>query len=186
MQEPECVYQMGLRIGVSYDATCRALHLHKLIPTGIMQSLLAIKPKEIKRSILPAGHEPDNFHCDVWLLTESDHGIYLEGHPDDLFVMRLREKSGSGYLWDPDMLRAEGFNILHESHDPIPGNEQVGDDSIYELMIAPAPRSTGQIDLAETRPWQRTSTRNTLTVNYDVRGKELGMSRAERHQHLAA
>lgn len=187
MSNPVCVYQMALRIGMSYDATCRSLHIHKLISQGTMQSLLAVQPKQIKRSILPAAYEPENWHCDVWLLGERDQGAHLEGHPDDLFVIRLREKNGAGYLWSRAALDAEGFKILHENREALPGDKHVGSDSLYEVTAGPAPVSYGKFRLNHSRPWQPAAPLNTVEVSYDVYGKEsAGISRAERRQHQAA
>lgn len=186
MSNPVCVYQLALRIGLSYDATCRSLLLHKLIGQGAMRSLLQVTPKEIKRSILPKHYEPENWYRDVWLLGEQDQGICLEGHPDDLFVVRLAERSGAGYLWNTEALRAEGFNILHEARNAKLGEPLIGSDGLYELTTGPAPTALGRFQLTQARPWQPTPPLATVTVDYDVRGKEYGMSRAERRQYLAA
>ncbi len=186
MSDPVCVYQLSLRIGMSYDATCRSLFLQKLITQGVMQTLLAIQPKQIKRSILPLPYEPKNWYGDVWLLGEHDQGTDLEGHPDDHFVVRLPEKSGAGYLWSVEALRAEGFNVLHEAHNATPGESLIGSDALYEVTTGPAPIALGKFQLTQARPWQPTPPLTIVTVNYDVRGKESGMSRAERRQFLAA
>jgi predicted secreted protein len=186
MQDPVCAYQMALRIGMSYEATCRTLLLHKLIAQGTMQSLIAIQPKQIKRSILPSSHEPENWIGDVWLLGDGDQGSNLEGQPEDLFVIKLREKSGSGYLWNKDQLRSEGFNILTEMRFPLNDADRVGGDSLYEIALKPPAQSVGRIELAQSRPWQKTAPLNVLNVTYDIQGKEYGMSRAERRQRKVA
>jgi Zn-dependent peptidase ImmA (M78 family) len=186
MTDPVCVYQLSLRIGLSYDATCRSLLMHKLISSVEMKNLVAVTPKLIKKSILPAGHEPESWHCDVWLLQEGDHGADLEGHPDDLFVMRLREKSGAGYLWQKDQLCAEGFQIIAETRTAISQGAEVGSDTTYSLATGPAPTLLGEIRLRQHRPWESLPPLTEIGCQYDVQGKEKGMSRAERQHALAA
>ncbi len=62
------------------------------------ERLLKVKPKAIKQS-LATPYEPANWYGDVWLITERDNGIVLEGSRSDLVVFRFAEHSGSGYLW---------------------------------------------------------------------------------------
>ena len=41
---------------------------------------------------------PKPNHGDVWLVTDRDENMRIEGGPGDLVVVRLPEHSGSGYL----------------------------------------------------------------------------------------
>ena len=46
-----------------------------------------------------------DYRGDVWLLTERDARARIDGSFNDLFVLRLEEHSGGGYLWDIDQLK---------------------------------------------------------------------------------
>lgn len=186
MADAQCVYQLSLRIGLSYDATCRSLSSHKIVKPGDIERLLAVQPKEIKQAILPAGCAPASWHSDVWLLTDSDHGGDLEGHPEDLFVVRLRERSGAGYLWNREQLGKEGFTVLSEARHSLSRDQAVGSDCLYEVATGPPPSEIGMLGLKQIRPWMASEPLSKLEVAYDVRGREVGLSRAERMHSLAA
>lgn len=93
MKDPHRVYQMSLRAGASYTATVWALEKHKIIDRSVSESLLATPRKTIKQQLLP-GYVPENWHRDVWLITDKDEGTFIEGQPDDLFRFQLNEKTG--------------------------------------------------------------------------------------------
>ena len=44
------------------------------------------------------GYEPPDWRSDVWLLTDRDEGLLIEGGRHDLFVVRLRENSSAGCM----------------------------------------------------------------------------------------
>ena len=78
--------------------------------------LIEVEPKEIKQQLL-TGYEPPDWRSDVWLLTERDEGTLIEGGRNDLFVVRLRENSGAGYLWNFDQLRDAGFALVDDDRE---------------------------------------------------------------------
>jgi predicted secreted protein len=181
------VYQLSLRLGISYQATCHSLRRHEIVNADVAKSLLAVAPKSIKRQILPATYEPANWFPDVWLLTEKDRGTLIEGQPEDLFVLQLRENSGAGYLWDPESLRREGFEIISEERSHIGSSQTVGGSVIHKIATGAAPHAEGAISLSHRRPWEASGVPlEKLTINYDVTGKETGLPRAQRRQLLAA
>ena len=181
--DPVVVYQLALRLGLSYEATCHSLRTHNLITQGVAQSLLAVAPKKIKRRILPESFEPPNWFPDVWLLTEQDRGTQIEGQPDDLFVLQLREKSGAGYLWDAEALKREGFQIINDERRNLTTADSVGGNVLHQITTGAAPQPEGAINLEHRRPWQpQEPPLEQLTINYDVTGKESGRSRAQRRQ----
>ena len=113
MQNPFFVYQLSLRVGASYEATVRSLERYKIIDFERRRELLSVQPKSIKQQLLP-GYSPENWYRDVWLITQEDEGAILEGQPEDLFLFRLNEKTGAGYLWDFETLKQKGFVILND------------------------------------------------------------------------
>lgn len=97
MIRPEMAYQLSLRIGASYDATCRALERYKVINQTARERLLLHKPQAIKETLLREFGQTAGW-SDVWLLSESDQGTLIEGGKTDLFILRLREHVGLGRL----------------------------------------------------------------------------------------
>ena len=181
LRDPRIIYQLALRMGASYEATCIALHKHHSIDAQTFSALRTVQPKRIKKELVP-NYEPPHWHRDIWVLTERDEGAVIEGQPDDLFLFRLNEKSGAGYLWDISELKERGFVIVHDSRDLGEDRETVGDD-VQRLIAAQSNRaSAGEFVLSLERPWQKSQMPvNELHLKYDLRGKEEGLPRAARH-----
>lgn len=188
MTDPRVVYQLSLRIGASYDATCRALDRDKIIDETTRDRLLAVKPKQIKQALLN-DIDLENWTPDVWLLSEKDEGLTIEGQPDDLFVFRLTERGASGYLWNIDGLRTAGFVVLHDQREIPPPEQCIGGPVTRALTArfpSPDPLS-GDLSLELRRPWQKTgSPLSRLHVLYNLFGREVGIPRALRRQLMAA
>jgi len=184
--DPVIVYQMGLRAGASYRATCMALARHNLVAENTLTSLLQVELKTLKRQLL-AGYELENWHPDVWLLTEADEGTVIEGDSSDAFIMRLREHSGSGYLWDIGDLRAGGFVVFRDQRNDNGSELEMGGAGERELGARPGDSRLGRIDLRQVRPWQENGEPiSRLSFTFDLRGKERGRPRAERRSLVAA
>jgi len=186
MSEATVVYQLALRVGASYDATCRALERDKIIDSATRERLLAVPPKRIKQELV-GGHEVDNWNLDVWLLTERDEGGTIEGQPDDLFVLKLTEKGGAGYLWNIDGLRDAGFVVLRDRREIPPPEEAIGRPITRALTAQHPDPARGAFSIELRRPWEKTGVPlSRLHVVYDLFGKEVGLPRAARRQVLAA
>ncbi len=123
-RRPDVVYQLALRIGASYEATCWTLARQGLIEPPLPRELLQTRPREVKAAMLEP-YRPRDYRGDVWLLTERDAGTRIDGSHNDVFVLRLKEHSGGGYLWDIDQLKASGFGIVRDGLEAIDG-EGVG------------------------------------------------------------
>ncbi len=170
LADPVTAYQASLRLGTSYSATCYALERHKAIDRSQRDRLLSIEPKTIKRSILD-GYEPPDWRSDVWLLTDRDEGIFIEGGRNDLFVVRLRENSGAGYLWSFDELKAAGFALVADDQE-IDDPECVGGILTRRVTARSSQRTQGEITLQESRPWLPQKPLHELHLHYDLRGPE--------------
>jgi Zn-dependent peptidase ImmA (M78 family)/predicted secreted protein len=186
MSDPQVVYQLALRVGASYEATCVALETHDIIDDPTATKLMEISPRTIKASLL-AGLTIENYFPDVWLLTERDEGLALEGQPDDLFVLRLSEKAGAGYLWNTTELVDSGFAILRDQREIPPPDEAVGGPVMRALTARRSDPAQGHFALELKRPWQKEGAAiASLHLAYDLYGKEIGMPRASRRQLAAA
>ncbi|MGB3471103.1 MAG: ImmA/IrrE family metallo-endopeptidase [Erythrobacter sp.] len=185
LRRPNVAYQLSLRIGASYEATCRTLVRYNLITTSIMRDLLETKPRSLKVDLL-LDYKPANYRGDVWLLTEKDEGARLDGSRNDLFVLKLTEHSGGGYLWDLDQLMASGFAVVRDEREAFDA-EAIGGPVVRRVTAAPEAAHCGRMSLNERRPWQPASANASLTIDYDLTGPEQqGLSRAERRQLLEA
>ncbi len=187
MADPQCVYQLSLRVGASYQATCVALERHDIIDSGTREALLS-KPRRAIKAELLDGVEVDNFFPDVWLLTEHDENSTIEGQPDDVFVLRLAEQGGAGYLWTTTGLVESGFAILRDQREIPPPDLAIGGPVTRAVTARRAEPAKGSFSLELRRPWLKTGMPlAALRVAYDLQGKESGLPRAtRRHLRLAA
>lgn len=181
MKNPRLVYQLSLRIGASYEATCRALSRYGIIDPATMDRLIAVERKQIKESLLE-GYRPVNWRPDVWVLTERDEGTEIEGGPNDVFVVRLRENSSAGYLWNIDELDASGFAVVCDSREIPDFNQDVGGVVERKITACSDHQAAGRIELVHARPWLPTSAMGRLSFLYDLFGKEDGLPRLERRR----
>jgi IrrE N-terminal-like domain/Chagasin family peptidase inhibitor I42 len=186
MSDPQTVYQLALRVGASYEATCVALQTHHIVDDITATKLMDVSPRAIKTALL-AGLSIENYFPDVWLLTERDEGLALEGQPDDLFILRLAEKAGAGYLWNTADLVNSGFAILRDQREIPPPHEAVGGPVTRALTARRSHPAQGRFALELKRPWQKEGAAiASLHLAYDLYGKEIGMPRAIRRQLAAA
>lgn len=186
MSDPHLVYQLSLRIGASYEATCMALERHGIIDRALRQLLTAKPRREIKAELLQ-GFAVEDFRRDVWLITERDEGMTLEGTPDDLFVLQLKERGGAGYLWTTAGLVDAGFAILRDERHIPPLDKSIGGPVTRELTARVTAPNSGNFALELKRPWERSGPAiASLHVNYDLFGKEIGMPRAIRRALVKA
>jgi type IV secretion system protein TrbC len=95
LHDPINVYQLALRAGTSFEATVWTLHRYDVFDRATAKAMAAPQRlKKIKQDIL-CGFEPDNYRGDVWLVTDHDAALHLEGGPGDIVVVRLPEHSGA-------------------------------------------------------------------------------------------
>lgn len=184
-RRPACVYQLALRIGASYEATCWTLVRHRLIVQSIARQLLSAEPREIKAALLTP-YQPADYRGDVWLLTERDAGTRIDGSRKDLFVLHLEEHSGGGYLWDFDRLQASGFGILRDEVEAS-DVDGVGGPVMRRVTAVTAEPYRGRLAFDERRPWEPDEPIASIEVDVDLTGpEEEGLSRVERRSLLQA
>lgn len=189
MHDPSFVYQMSLRVGASYEATCRSLRRYEILDKDRLESLLKIQPKKIKHQIL-GDFEMQDWHPDVWVLTEADEGTRIQGGPNDIFVLKLRENSGAGYLWKLEDLKAAGFAVVTDTRHAANDQEEVG-GTVERVLTARLDEQdhgqSGLLSLNQVRPWaEEEEPAGHLTFNYELFGKESGLPRAGRRRLAAA
>lgn len=152
-QSPSVVYQMALRMGTSYRATLFALTRNRVIASGMRQQLAKVQPATVKRALVPDHPLASTQNIDVWQLTERDEGTVIEASRDDLFVVKLREDSGAGYLWSFDELEAAGFAILKDGREKVIEGT-VGAPTVRHVIAhASGAPAHGTYTVWERRPW---------------------------------
>jgi Zn-dependent peptidase ImmA (M78 family) len=184
MADPQTVYQLALRVGASFQATCYALQRHKVIDRAGCDALLRVQPRTIKQELL-SNYHPPNWYADVWLLTEKDEGAVIEGSHHDLFIIRLKEHSNSGYLWNFEELKEAGFAVLRDEREA-PNNTAIGGVITRTVTAQSSARHSGHLVLREARPWLRNGQPlSEFSLTFDLYGpEEEGWSHAERRRLL--
>lgn len=182
MENPVVAYQLSLRLGASYQATCRALERYKFISPFTREQLVGVRPQDIKEELL-RGHGERPGWSDVWLLTEHDEGCVIEGSKTDLFILRLREHAGAGYLWSFQQLDKANFVILKDERLPL-AHANFGGDVTRWIAARSKVSHSGELALVERRPWlEEEESLTSLRFAYDLNGPETeGLSKAERRQ----
>ena len=172
LSRPATVYQLSLRLGVSYQAMCWALAGHRAIARGEARQLVGVAPRRAKLDAL-RGPFLSHSWANVWSLTANDSGITLVGTPDDVIQVELRERASAGFTWNVEAATAEGFEILDD--------EQQTDDGIGSFgMRRFVMRGSGKGDLCleERRHWDDGSKPSMrFDIQYYLEGKESGFPR---------
>jgi predicted secreted protein len=176
------VYQLSLRLGVSYSAMCWALHGHKLLTRAQAEYLAGLEPRGAKQ-MAAVDVEPQTWHPDVWSLNAKDNGSLLYGGPQDLFVLELEEHPTAGFAWDVDAAKKLGMEIMADERVQADA-ESLGAVQTRRLTLK------GDVDgtllLGERRPWERRGEPlQKFEVRVDLHGREqAGPPRAQRRAAL--
>ena len=155
LEDPQVVYQLSLRLGLSYEATVWTLLRQRKIEPRAARHLAAQKPINIKRSLLPAG-QALAARQDVWVLGAADRDSILQPRAEDRFLLSLPDHGSAGFLWEAEDAQAAGYTLR-----PLPvgpadkaqvwvGGEQ---HVLFDVQVSdqsPAMR----LDLKERQPWQ--------------------------------
>lgn len=117
LTDPLVVYQLSLRLGVSFSAMVWSLKKYRLLTTSVANSLAKKRPIDIKSALIPKGTELLN-KSDVWLLDPWDEASIIEPRSNDQFLLELPSQAGSGYIWSAQEARQAGFTIQPVLLDP--------------------------------------------------------------------
>lgn len=172
LTDPRVVYQLALRMGSSFAATCYALSESGGIDRLTCDRLLSIKPRAIKQSLVNS-YKPENWRGDVWLVTERDNGMVLEGSRSDLVVIQMQEHASSGYVWQFGDLADAGMEIRDDGR--ASQNAQHIGGVVFRTVVAQAKirdeGASGHVNLREIRPWQPAGEPlNSLELDVDLCG----------------
>lgn len=183
LRNPDIVYQLSLRMGASFEATCWGLLSHQILPQGEVEALRKAQVAKMKAA-LGGEFRPGSSWSDVWRLTAKDNGARLVGNPDDLLRIELEEASGSGQQWQIEALRRAGYLVLSDesafSRDPL----HYGAPSVRTLIARPPETGVGAVTLRESQPWAPDDRADpAFALALSLRGPEAGgLSRADRRR----
>lgn len=184
LQDPLNVYQLSLRMGASYDATCWGLQGHKILSGEATHALRKTAPKAIKQALLRDSRLLNDSWADVWLIDEHDEGLNLEGGPNDTVIFHFRERASSGYLWNEDQLLSAGFEVLADERETM---ENPSSGVVTRRLVTRASAAgEHRISLSERRPWNPSDTAAHLSAVFDLQGKERGLPRSARRSAVSA
>jgi hypothetical protein len=185
LRDPRNAYQLSLRMGASFDATCWGLQGHNILPRSAADALREFEPKKIKLATLADRAALSNPWADVWVIDENDDGLMFEGGPNDVVIFRCRERASSGYLWDETRLEQLGLEVIADEREQ-PDDDACG-GAVTRLLVTRV-REPGEyrVSLSERRPWRPADTAAHLSVTFDLHGKEEGLPRFARGTAVAA
>ena len=168
MQQAHTVYQLALRAGASYEATCYALKDHKVIDRRTCEKLIDVERKKIKQSLVP-NLKPSTWHLDVWHLGPGDDGIFVEVSPGDVVDVALIEHSGGGYLWDVGGIAQTDLELVMDEREREGDAGTVGDHVLRHLVARAKAPGVGSVRFVERRPWEKsTAPIASYQFSYDI------------------
>ena len=180
LHKPHVIYQLALRLGISYKAACWALVTANVFNRREAEQLQKVTVKTIKGDLTPKALLRDSW-AHVWALDKADSGTLMEAGPNDIFAVRSVDYASAGYIWR--LVDGTGEARIIGQDDP------VFDDSYG----GPSPRTTyveftapglHHLVFEHVRPWSK-SCLERMAFQIDTYGKErAGWSRRERRQAL--
>lgn len=110
LADANVVYQMSLRLGISYSAMVWQLARLKLIGQTTAGALAGVAPASLKKHAL-GGKTPAIGKSDVWVIDSSDRDHVLEPGDGDQFVFELPNHLSAGHVWSVDEAASNGFQL---------------------------------------------------------------------------
>ncbi len=178
LAEPVNVYQMALRLGVSFQAACWGLASQRVISRERASDLQGHPVKSLKRALAPAALIT-NAWANVWRITPADTGSLIEAGPDDLFAMHLSDQASAGFLWelvDPGVSR-----VVDEVTDV---GTSYGSPASRIMLLKFDQLGVHRLTFEHRRPWSK-ETLAHIDINIANYGKEQpGLARQVREKAL--
>lgn len=173
LKNPSTVYQLSLRLGVSYEATWRALLECTFINSETASHLRSVTPKASKIDVLK-DYQSSNAWADAFHVTTSDNHSHLNANQEDTVVLELPEHYSSGYRWST--IKNEDTQVISDELIHRHGN-QIGGIATRKIYLTG--KSLAHIHLEETRPWQANGEPlKTFEISIDFSGQEIGLPRS--------
>lgn len=196
-RNPGIVYQLSLRLGISFTATVWTLSRQNLLGEIDANRMAKISLREIKKNLLGTT-DVEDWNRDVWLLDKRDQDFILEPSPADGIVISLPNHAATGYLWSIDEANAEGFHLdpqLTDHDDQVA--RQNGDDLIvgsigytqYRLFKDDCENNENnkqeKVSLLEMQPWMdKSSAIDQFEIKAEYESLTQGLSPLEKSRRV--
>ena len=167
LHRPENIYQLSLRLGITYQAACWALVTCEVLTHPEAARLQAATVEDLKRALAPAALIA-NSRADVWTLTAADTGTFLEAEPDDLFAVEVQDHSSAGYVWRLVDATAEAEVVDERPPDLAQAYGARSTRVLYVRLTAPG---VHHLVFEHVRPWSR-ATVARIEIDIDGHGRE--------------
>ena len=167
LHRPETIYQLSLRLGVSFQAACWALVTAGILSIREAAQIQRTTVKDLKRDLAPAELIANSW-ADVWALTADDNETLLEAGSDDLFAVHVRDHASAGYVWRLVDANAE-VEVVHERAPHL--KHGYGGQSTRVLYVRFKVPGVHHLVFEHIRPWSR-ATLNCIEIKIDGYGKE--------------
>ena len=167
LHQPDNIYQLSLRLGISYKAACWALVTSDVLACAEARKLQD-EPVKDRKHVLAPGELITNSWANVWALTSADTGTSLEAGPDDLFAVHVQDHASAGYLWQ---LVETGTNAEIVDERPINPNHAYGEHSSRAVYVRFGAPGRHRLAFEHIRPWSG-ATLGHIEIDIDGYGKE--------------
>ena len=182
LRQPGNIYQLSLRLGISYQAACWALVTASILNRTEARTLQDSPVKYKKHSLAPAALITNPW-ANVWTLNRADSGTFLEAGPDDLFAVHVQDHASAGYLWQFVDTGANAEIVGEQSTVP---DQAYGEHSSRVLYIQFNAPGVHRLAFEHIRPWSGAAL-DQIEIEIDDYGKEhSGFARRVRLGTLAS
>ena len=172
LRNPEIVYQLSLRMGASYEATCWGLLSHKILTKSYVEELVSTEVALIKRSTV-ADSLPGNSWANVWRLSQKDNGAYYPADAQDLLRLDLPQGNMPQAEWDVSALKDVGFEVL--SDEVLSQFDFSSNFTDRRVVVRPPSTDFGEVLISQRNPKVPFAAENPmLGVMLELGGKEIG------------
>lgn len=155
LQDPGNVYQLGLRMGLSFPAVCWALITHGVLGRALVEAMLKTPVKATKLKEAPA-ELLTNSWANIWRIGPADSNTIIEAGPDDLFALHVSDRVGAGYIWQLAESGAEAEVVDERSSDDGTLEGAIGEDTDRILYLRLRGPGRHRLVVEHMRPWNRT------------------------------
>ena len=181
LHQPDNIYQLSLRLGISYQAACWALVTSKILNRNEAEKILGFPVKDRKHALVP-GELITNPWANVWALNKADTGTFLEAGPDDLFAVHVQDHASAGYIWQLVDSGASAEIVGEQSTIPDRAYGEHSSRVVYVQFSAPG---VHRLAFEHIRPWSGAAL-DQIEIEIDDYGKEhSGFARRVRFGALA-
>lgn len=148
--EPGTIYQLSLRLGTSFRATCWALVRESLLNEDEASHILRDRAvvKKAKTAVLGTRRLTDPW-ADAWTISPRDAQSVIECGPGDLFSVTVADEASAGYLWE--LVGPEpSFSVVEERPEL---DESIGAPNNRTIVLECRSQGTVELGFVLRRPW---------------------------------